>query len=244
MLDPERTYVDLIFRATKKYGAWDPEITVKVGDYGKISRGPRGLVFWRKNGTFVREGNIYTDGKAERFEIATPVEYGREAEGQTWITSLNATQVDASLSAGGIPALFAQCNAATAFKFSSGRGAVLAMENAMITIIDPPGALRRLLEDPSMRGMVVVSEVHSCSSYARLLTGNKSGTFALGLQVEPPAAGVASASANGTWVRQGATGNFKSQVDKKGERVFCPLFRLVSRSEEEASTGIGAVDPL
>ncbi|KAF8144962.1 hypothetical protein K438DRAFT_2028961 [Mycena galopus ATCC 62051] len=226
MLDPERTYMDLIFRATKKYGAWDPEITVKVGDYGKISRGPRGLAFWRKNGTFVRQGNIYTDGKAERFDVPAPAEYGREAEGQTWITSLNATQMDASLSAG-----------------SSGRGAVLAMENAMVTIIDPPGALRRLLEDPSMRGMVVVSEVHSCSSYARLLTGNKSGTFVLGLQVPPPVADVVSASANGTWVRQGATGNFKSHVDKKGERVFCPLFRLVSRSEEEASTGIGAVDP-
>ncbi|KAF8144954.1 hypothetical protein K438DRAFT_2100406 [Mycena galopus ATCC 62051] len=41
-----------------------PRITVKVGDYGKITRGPRGLAFWRKNGTFVREGNIYTDDKS------------------------------------------------------------------------------------------------------------------------------------------------------------------------------------
>jgi hypothetical protein len=32
------------------------------------------------------------------------------------------------------------------------------MENAMITIIDPPGALKCLLDDPSMRGVVVVSE--------------------------------------------------------------------------------------
>jgi hypothetical protein len=28
MLNSERVYVDLIFRATKKYPAWDPEVLV------------------------------------------------------------------------------------------------------------------------------------------------------------------------------------------------------------------------
>jgi hypothetical protein len=126
-----------------------------------------------------------------------------------------------------------------AFKFSSGRGAILAMENTMITIIDPPGALKRLLDDPSMRGVVVVSEVHSCSSYARLITANVGSTVALGLRVEPPISGVASAGATATWVRNVNSGNFKSQVSKTGERSFYPLFRLVSLSEEETSTGIG-----
>jgi hypothetical protein len=28
MLNSERAYVDLIFRATKKYPAWDPEVLV------------------------------------------------------------------------------------------------------------------------------------------------------------------------------------------------------------------------
>jgi hypothetical protein len=77
------------------------KIAVKAGDYGRITRGRWGLAFWRKNGTFVREGNIYLDGKAEKYGIAAPVEYGRDSEGQAWITSLNATQVDASFSAGG-----------------------------------------------------------------------------------------------------------------------------------------------
>jgi hypothetical protein len=74
---------------------------VKVGDYGKITRGRWRLAFWRKNGTFVREGNIYLDRKVEKYGIAAPVEYGRDSEGQAWITSLNATQVDTSFSAGG-----------------------------------------------------------------------------------------------------------------------------------------------
>ncbi|KAJ7901226.1 hypothetical protein B0H14DRAFT_2330602 [Mycena olivaceomarginata] len=242
MLNSERAYVDLIFRATKKYPAWDPEITVKVGDYVRITCGRWRLAFWRKNGTFVHEGNIYLDGKAEKYGIAAPVEYGRDSEGQEWITSLNATQVDTSSSAGSLHPLIAECNTKAAFKFSSGRGAVLAMKNPIITIIDPPGRLKALLEDPSMRSMVVVSEVHSCSSYARLLSTEGGGTVTLGLHVEPPVPGAASAGAIGTWVRHGASGNFKSQVNMKGERAFHPLFRLVSRSEEDTSTGIGPVD--
>ncbi|KAJ7901128.1 hypothetical protein B0H14DRAFT_3738919 [Mycena olivaceomarginata] len=242
MLNSERAYVDLIFRATKKYPAWDPEIAVKAGDYGRITRGRWGLAFWRKNGTFVREGNIYLDGKAEKYRIAAPVEYGRDSEGQVWITSLNATQVDTSFSAGGLHPLVAQCNTKAVFKFSSGHGAVLAMENPMITIIDPPRGLRALLEDPSMRNMVIVSEVHSCSSYARLLTTEEGGTVTLGLRVGAPVPGIASASAIGTWVRHGTSGNFKTQVNPLGERAFYPLFRLVSRSEEQTSTGIGRAD--
>ncbi|KAJ7901191.1 hypothetical protein B0H14DRAFT_3739053 [Mycena olivaceomarginata] len=242
MPNSERAYVDLIFRATKKYPAWDPEIAVKAGDYGKITRGRWGLAFWRKNGTFVREGNIYSDGRAVKYGIAAPVEYGRDSEGQAWITSLNATQVETTFSAGGLHPLVAGCNAKTAFKFSSGRGAVLVMENPMITIIDPPGGLKALLEDPSMRNMVVVSEVHSCSSYAHLLSAKEGGTITLGLHVEPPMPDAASASTIRTWVRHSASGNFKSQVDMKGERVFHPLFRLVSRSEEETCTGIGPLD--
>ncbi|KAF8130955.1 hypothetical protein K438DRAFT_1999092 [Mycena galopus ATCC 62051] len=182
MRNDEHVYLKLMFGITGKYATWDPESEVKAGDYRKFTRGPRGFAFWRKNGTFVREGNIYADGKAEKFGVPAAVEYGRDSEGEAWVTSSHATQTDASLSAGG----FAQCKAKAAFKFSSGRGAVLAMESPMITTIDPPGALKQLLEDPSMRGMVVVSEVHSCSSYARLLSTNKSGNLTLGLQVEPP----------------------------------------------------------
>jgi hypothetical protein len=57
--------------------------------------------------------------------------------------------------------LIAQCNAKAAFRFFSGLGAVFATENSMVTIIDPPGALKGLLEDLGMRNMVIMSEVHS-----------------------------------------------------------------------------------
>ncbi|KAJ6481689.1 hypothetical protein C8R45DRAFT_1063003 [Mycena sanguinolenta] len=242
MRDSERTYVDLIFGASKKYGSWDPEIPVKVGDYGRITQGRRRLlVFWRRrrNGVFLKEGNIFEDGKAAEHKIPEPVEYGHEAsEGETWVVSQNAEQVDVSAAVGGVTPVLAQCTIKGAFKFSSGRGAILVMENDMIAAVDPPGALRRLLEDPSMSNLVVVSEVHSCSSYARLLTAQGGTTVALGLSVEPPVSGVVSASANGTWVRNISTGNFRAQVNKNGHRKFYPLFRLVSLTEKATSTGL------
>ncbi|KAJ7193789.1 hypothetical protein GGX14DRAFT_405164 [Mycena pura] len=260
MLDSERTYVDLLFRASKKYASWDPEVVsppvakkfladtnfeipVNVGDWGRISRGRRGLAFWRKNGVFVKEGNIFQDGKATKYNIPESVEYGHEAsEGETWVVSQNAEQVDVSASVGGITPAIAQCKVKGAFKFSSGRGAILVMDNDTISSIDPPGSLRRLLEDPSMRDLVVVSEVHSCSSYARLLTAQGGSTVALGLSVEPPVGGVAAATANANWVRSVSSGNFKAQVNKNGHRKYYPLFRLVSLTEKATSTGMRGGD--
>ncbi|KAF7361122.1 hypothetical protein MSAN_01144000 [Mycena sanguinolenta] len=55
---------------------------------------------------------------------------------------------------------FVQYNAGAAFKCTFGRGVVLVMKNTAITAIKHAGALRHLLADPSMRGMVVVSKVH------------------------------------------------------------------------------------
>ncbi|KAJ7910559.1 hypothetical protein B0H13DRAFT_1520832, partial [Mycena leptocephala] len=231
----ERAYADLMFHATQKYASWDPEIIMRVGDWGRITKGSQGLAFWRKNGTFVREGNIYSDGLAEEYGIPTPVEFGGGSE---WITSQNAQRVDLSASADGMHPALAKCTIKGTFKFSSGCGAILAMEDTRITIIDPPGALKRLLEDPSMRDVVVVSEVHSCSSYARLITAEAGSTVSLGLRVEPPIPGVASASATATWVRDVTSGNFKSGANMEGERSFYPLFRLVSLSERDMSTGL------
>jgi len=96
MLDAERQFVDLIFRASKKYASWDPEVVVAVGDYGRITRGKTGLAFWRrKRGIFLKEGNIYEDGLADTYEIPAPQEFGVDAtEGISWITSRNAKEVE------------------------------------------------------------------------------------------------------------------------------------------------------
>ena len=94
--DAERQFADLIFGASKKYGRWDPEIAIAVGDYGRITHGKMGLSFWgKKRGIFVKDGNIYEDGLAEKYDIPTPQEHGVDStEGISWITSENAKEVD------------------------------------------------------------------------------------------------------------------------------------------------------
>ncbi|KAJ6462403.1 hypothetical protein DFH09DRAFT_1493516, partial [Mycena vulgaris] len=166
----------------------------------------------RKNATFLKEGNIFVDGQADKYGIPEPIEYGGDStKGETWCgADRERTSSDQSRHHAKIK---------RAFKFSSGRRAILVMEKDTISVIDPPGALsRRLLEDPTMRGLVVVSEVHACSAYARLLTAQEGSTIALGLNIEPPVSGVASAAGNATWVRNASSGNFKSQVNKGDRR--------------------------
>src|ERR1700752_3485235 len=103
MLDSERQYVDLLFRASKKYASWDPEIMVEVGDWGRITTGRTGWAFWRRGrGTFLKEGNIYKDGKADKYKVPEPNEYGLNAdEGVTWVVSENAEEGGISVAAGG-----------------------------------------------------------------------------------------------------------------------------------------------
>lgn len=111
------------------------------------------------------------------------------------------------------------------------------MHDDVMVSIGPPGALRRLLEDKKMRGQVIVSELHRCSSYARYLTDEQGGSIALGLNVQPPVA-VAEASSQISWERVVATGNFKCNSTKRGLRPFFPLYRLVSLVENGPSTGL------
>jgi len=239
-LDSERLYVDLLFTVSKKYASWDPEVAVEVGDWGRITTGNTGLAFWRRRrGTFLKEGNIYADGKADELGIPPPTQFGAGAtEGMHWIVSQNVQECDVNACIGGQTPAFLHCKAKAGFRVSSGRGAVLVMDNDVITTIDPPGCLRRLLDDQSMRGCIIVSQAHRCSSYARLLTSKGGSNFTIGLSVEPPVSGVVSATADMKWMQSSSAGNFKSKVNKCGNRDYYPLFKLVSLRDEATSSGL------
>jgi hypothetical protein len=102
-LDGERLYVDLLFPVSKKYANWDPEVTVEVGDWGRITNGSTRLAFWHKGrGTFLKEGNIYTDGKAVEHGIPPPTQFGAGAtHGVSWIVSRNIAECDVDAIVGG-----------------------------------------------------------------------------------------------------------------------------------------------
>jgi hypothetical protein len=112
------------------------------------------------------------------------------------------------------------------------------MDNDTISSIDPPGFLRRLLDEDKLRNCVIVSEVHRTSSYARYLSFPNSKTIMIGLSAEPPVSGIASVNANFKWVSSTNAGNFKSKVSTSGNREYYPLFRLVSMKETDTSVGL------
>lgn len=98
---PQRQYIDLIFQASHKYASWDPEVAVEVGDYGRITEGRASWFPWRrKNGTFMKEGNIYDEGIAEQLQIPKPTEHDVSDDGLMWITSRNAKETSASVEGG------------------------------------------------------------------------------------------------------------------------------------------------
>ena len=112
------------------------------------------------------------------------------------------------------------------------------MENDAITTIDRQGSLIPLLQRPDMQDIVVVSEVHTCASYARYLGTPEVKSVSIGLSVQGPASDSASGNIRMEWVRSNNIGNFKSKVNKGGERTYCPLFRLVSLNEEDITNGL------
>jgi len=111
------------------------------------------------------------------------------------------------------------------------------MNNDTIYAINAPGRLRRLLDEEDVKGLVIVSEVHRCSSYARFLSTGDGITMAIGLDLGGPAGSAAPAN-DAKWVKNSSAGNFKSRVNSSGKRHFYPLFRLVSLTAGDVSIGL------
>ena len=130
------------------------------------------------------------------------------------------------------------CKTKAAFKFISGQGAIITMYNDTIYTIDSPGKLCRLLEEERIKGLMIVSEVHHCSSYAWFLATECGTTVALGLNVEDAVGKMASGNLDSKWVWSLYAGNFKSRVNTTSKRDFYPLFRLVSLTDSDISTGL------
>ncbi|KAL4080946.1 hypothetical protein J3A83DRAFT_4084490 [Scleroderma citrinum] len=233
----ERQYVDLLFRASKKFASWDPEKPVEVGDWGKITTGRPCWAFWRsKRSVFVKKGNIYKDNMVEKYGIPQPTVLGEEEPyGLTWTTSLNARDMDASTSMENHTPDLAESSVKAGFQFSPGGGAVLLMVNDSVTMINPAGSLRRLLEVKALRDHVIVSEVHRCSSYARYLASPHTKDIVIGLNTSNT--GSTSAQIAPKWVRSNQTGNFKAKADGSGQRRYYPLYKLVSVREASENAG-------
>jgi len=80
----------------------------------------------------------------------------------------------------------ASCDVNAIIRFTSGCGAVLAMDNDAISSIDPTCFLQYLLDEDKLQNCVKFSEVHRTSSYARYLSSpTSSKTVTIGFGVDP-----------------------------------------------------------
>jgi hypothetical protein len=133
---------------------------MSCGDLGHIIAGSPGWAFWRKRFSRMatRKGPNQGHSSADRIDAC---------EGVTWITSkrqmggrvisnrpfphaLNRAH-HLPQSSSHAPVLM-DCRIPGTFRFSSGQGAMLAMDNNTISTIDPPGSLCWLLVDSTMQG--------------------------------------------------------------------------------------------
>ncbi|KAJ7493719.1 hypothetical protein FB451DRAFT_1122283 [Mycena latifolia] len=231
MPNSERKYADRLYGPAGRYACWEPEIPRGLGDYGRIKR-REWWQFWLKDGGFVMEGNIFENGMAERYKMPTPGNCGGDpGNGDRWIVSRDGAYRNVKVAGDFIPSTVTQCALKGAFEFTADESAFLVMHNEMTTAIDSPGRLRPLLQDPEMRGAVVVSEIHCCSAYIRGLTGKAGGTIEVGLSINPPGGGVGSVDAKAEWLHTATSGDIQSAVNPTGDRTYYPLFCLVSLEE-------------
>lgn len=245
LMSNERRYVDLLFRASKKFASWDPEKHLEVGDWGRLATGHPFWAFWRpERCVFVKEGNIYQDKIAEKYGIPLPKVLGEENPNElTWVTSLNVRDMDVSTSMGKQTPELAECSVKVGFQFVSGGGeaAVLIMVNDSVTTIDPATSLRQLLGEEALRDRVVVSEAHRCASYASYLASSKTKDVVIGLSSKA-SEGSSSTQPYPRWVRTNKTGYFKGKADNSGERKYYPLYKLVSVKAAGGNTGRHSLD--
>ncbi|KIJ53277.1 hypothetical protein M422DRAFT_242414 [Sphaerobolus stellatus SS14] len=251
----ERDYVTLLYEVCSKYANWDPDKNYDCGDYGRITRGRPAWQFWRgQEGVFVPEGNIYTEGLAQKYGIPMwketsdredlgLVDGAREqTAGGYWLRSHNMSIVELSVE-GGIGSQIlgdlAGCEGKAAYRVSRGDGAFLAMQDHTLFHIPVEGLLLDLLKEKKMKGKVIVTEVIRTSAYARNLMHKSDRTFAVGWKVS---AGVPPHSTriggDGKWVSDSNSNNFKNKVHPKKIQSYCPLFKLVSLYETEITQGL------
>ncbi|KAI6114155.1 hypothetical protein F5141DRAFT_1062655 [Pisolithus sp. B1] len=223
---PCLTHSRIDVRRAAKFANWDPENHLEVGDWGRLTTGRPRWAFWRpKRCVFVKEGNIYKDKIAEKYGIPSPRLLGEEnPNGLTWVTSLNARDMDIPTNMGKQTPELADCSVKVGFQFVSGRRDGSSSHD-----------LSRLLGEEALRDCAVVSETHRCASYACYLTSSRTKDIVIGLSSQ------ASENSSSTevypkWVRTNRTGYFKGKADNSGERKYYPLYKLVSVRSDGGNT--------
>ncbi|CAE6438623.1 unnamed protein product [Rhizoctonia solani] len=223
-----KKYVDLIFKASGKYGNWDPPHTVDVGDWGKIDR---------DTGNFVKEGNIFKDPECSALlsEIPdAPLVKTGSPEDVLRITAGAQMELknDLYTEVGAMGELGVRVSGSWEFT-PRNRAAVLTATDAYSNYLEVGVVFPRLRKLKKLEGKAIVTEALHCPAYALLLTekgkgGKASLSLHTGLSDVKAAVGVGAGAGwkftteSGFW--RTACG-YRTNLDGK-DAVYTPLYRL------------------
>ncbi|KAH9831215.1 uncharacterized protein C8Q71DRAFT_715745 [Rhodofomes roseus] len=214
--NPEQTYVSLIHQNSNYYASWDPARLVRVGDYGHL----------QADGSFATEGNIFSKGWAAEFGV---VEIRGPTNSTVCIQSSDVEEVRGT-AAGSIGASWAhRVTAKKTFIIRRSHGAILIMLEPQYTQLSPPGTLKDLVYSTALKKRhLLVSELYSCASYARLLAPRQEHVVNISLEGEAHQR-LFHGRAEAEWRHTADGGDFRCGVQQGGDVAFTPLFRLVGR---------------
>ncbi|CAE6438617.1 unnamed protein product [Rhizoctonia solani] len=223
-----KKYVDLIFKASGKYGNWDPPHTVEVGDWGRVDR---------ETGNFVKEGNIFKDSECSALLSDAPdAPLFKKGGLEDVLRVTSGAQMefknDLYTEVGGMGELGVRVSGAWEFT-PRNRAAVLTATDAYSIYLEVGVVFPRLRKLRKLEGKAIVTEALHCPAYALLLTekgkgGKASLTLHTGLSDIPVSAGVGAKAGwkftteSGFW--RAACG-YGATLDGS-DAVYTPLYKL------------------
>ncbi|CAE6470960.1 unnamed protein product [Rhizoctonia solani] len=222
-----RKYVDLIFKASGKYGNWDPPHTVEVGDWGEINR---------STGNFVREGNIFRDDQCKPLlsEISS-TEFVRKGNPEDVVRITAGTNVelksDLYTGIGTTGEMGVRVQGAWEFT-PQNRAALLTVTDPYSNYLEAGIIFPKLRKLRKLDGKAIVTEALHCPAYALLLTDKgKGGKASISLYTGISEAGAAAgAGAKAGWHYTSDSGFWRTACGYRmadgQDAVYTPLYRL------------------
>ncbi|KAJ8591268.1 hypothetical protein M405DRAFT_880569 [Rhizopogon salebrosus TDB-379] len=215
--NPQRKFIELIFKRTGKYANWDPPSEIRVGSYGRIDS---------DTGDLIVQGTIYSDEFRQRLvDIGINVESGEhlpkdcpdEVEFTTW--SKNITRLDLTSNAG-IPGIDTATIKGTWEVKKGSRGAVLLMHNPRMKHITAD-VLGKLAKIELLQSMHLVTKVFYCPAYSLYLSDKSGDRVSIALLGSVPV----DATTVKKWWYNTQTGFARCACNT--EHCFTPLYELM-----------------
>ncbi|KAI0727960.1 hypothetical protein C8Q72DRAFT_974770 [Fomitopsis betulina] len=229
--NPEHTYVSLIYVNSNFYASWNPSKPVRIGDYGQL----------QSDNSFAADGNIFDTELPGTFNIAN---YERSSTKESkCIVSRDVDEVKHKGTGEMGASLLHKAKVEQTFAITRSYGAILVMNNVRYATLEPAGALIDLIYSNAFKkNQVLVTELYTCSSYARLLAPKQTRVVQVTLEASAHQR-VLCGQEEAKWTHTADGGDFMSGTAKDGEHAFAPLFRLVGRKRKFRTLPIRELSP-